>query len=101
MELANVELGIRLGLYEVLAGAGLLTAAELADGAGIAARYAREWLEQQAVEGVLVVDDTTTRSFSKMRRRTPSTGRWVTAPRAAPFRARWITRRVLPPTTVR
>ena len=53
MELANVELGIRLGLYEALAGAGPVTAAELARRAGIAARYAREWLEQQAVAGVV------------------------------------------------
>ena len=58
MELANVELGIRLGLYEALAGAGPVTAAELAGRAGIAERYAREWLEQQAVAGVVEVDDT-------------------------------------------
>jgi 2-polyprenyl-3-methyl-5-hydroxy-6-metoxy-1,4-benzoquinol methylase len=59
MELANIELGIRLGLYEALAGAGPVTAAELAGRAGIAPRYAREWLEQQAVAGVLEVDDAT------------------------------------------
>ena len=58
MELANVELGVRLGLYEALAGAGPVTAAELAGRAGIAERYAREWLEQQAVAGVVEVDDT-------------------------------------------
>jgi 2-polyprenyl-3-methyl-5-hydroxy-6-metoxy-1,4-benzoquinol methylase len=58
MELANVELGIRLGLYEALAGAGPVTAAELAGQVGIAPRYAREWLEQQAVAGVVEVDDT-------------------------------------------
>ena len=46
MELANIELGIRLGLYESLAGAGPVTAAQLAGGARIAERYAREWLEQ-------------------------------------------------------
>jgi 2-polyprenyl-3-methyl-5-hydroxy-6-metoxy-1,4-benzoquinol methylase len=57
MELANVELGVRLGLYETLAGAGPLTAADLATGAGIAERYAQEWLEQQTVAGVLEVDD--------------------------------------------
>jgi 2-polyprenyl-3-methyl-5-hydroxy-6-metoxy-1,4-benzoquinol methylase len=58
MELANVELGIRLGLYEAMAGAGSMTAADLAGRAGIAPRYAREWLEQQAVAGVIDVDDT-------------------------------------------
>src|SRR2546429_8143507 len=57
MELANVELGVRLGLYEALAGTGPVTAAELAGRAGIAPRYAREWLEQQAVAGVVEVDD--------------------------------------------
>ena len=57
MELANVELGVRLGLYEALAGAGPVTAARLAESAGIAERYAREWLEQQAVAGVIEVDD--------------------------------------------
>ena len=41
LELANVELGVRLGLYEALAGAGPVTAAELASSAGIAERYAR------------------------------------------------------------
>jgi len=61
MELANVELGIRLGLYEALADAGPLTAAAFAKRAGIAVRYAREWLEQQAVAGVVTVDDPTKR----------------------------------------
>ncbi len=57
MELANVELGVRLGLYEALAGAGAVTAGELAGRAGIAERYAEEWLEQQTTAGVLEVDD--------------------------------------------
>ncbi|MCW2572040.1 MAG: methyltransferase protein [Frankiales bacterium] len=57
MELANVELGVRLGLYEALAAAGPSNAAQLARSAGIAERYAREWLEQQAVSGVVEVDD--------------------------------------------
>jgi 2-polyprenyl-3-methyl-5-hydroxy-6-metoxy-1,4-benzoquinol methylase len=57
MELANVELGVRLGLYEALAGASPVTAGELAEATGVAERYAREWLEQQAVAGVVEVDD--------------------------------------------
>ena len=57
MELANVELGVRLGLYEALAGAGPVTSTQLATAAGIAERYAREWLEQQATAGVVEVDD--------------------------------------------
>src|SRR3954469_7077103 len=57
MELANVELGVRLRLYDSLAG-GATTAAQLAAKTGIAPRYAQEWLEQQCVAGVLDVDDT-------------------------------------------
>ena len=56
LELFGIHLGNRLGLYEaLLAGAG--TVSELAEAAGIAPRYAHEWLEQQAVAGVLTVDD--------------------------------------------
>jgi 2-polyprenyl-3-methyl-5-hydroxy-6-metoxy-1,4-benzoquinol methylase len=57
LELANVELGIRLGLYENLAKHGPMNADELATAADIATRYALEWLEQQAMAGVLTVDD--------------------------------------------
>jgi 2-polyprenyl-3-methyl-5-hydroxy-6-metoxy-1,4-benzoquinol methylase len=57
LDLAAVYLGDRLGLYRNLADAGASTSAELASGAGIDERYAREWLEQQAVTGVLEVDD--------------------------------------------
>ena len=58
LELFGIYLGDRLGLYEaLLRGAG--TVAELSEAAGIAPRYAREWLEQQAVAGVLTVDDVT------------------------------------------
>jgi 2-polyprenyl-3-methyl-5-hydroxy-6-metoxy-1,4-benzoquinol methylase len=57
MDLFNVYLGDRLGLYRALADGGPATSADLAARAGIAERYAREWLEQQAVTGILVVDD--------------------------------------------
>ena len=57
LELLNVELGLRLGLYAALADNGPLTTGELAGATGIAERYAREWLEQQAVTGILDVDD--------------------------------------------
>jgi SAM-dependent methyltransferase len=50
-------LGDRLGYYRALA-AGPLTPAELAARTGTAERYAREWLEHQAVCGVLTVDGT-------------------------------------------
>ena len=57
MDVFCVYLGDRLGLYRELAGAESLTPPELATAAGIDARYAREWLEQQAATGILVVDD--------------------------------------------
>ncbi len=57
MDLVTVYLGDRLGLYRALAGRGPITAGELAARTGTAERYAREWLEQQAVGGILDVDD--------------------------------------------
>jgi SAM-dependent methyltransferase len=57
----------RLGLYRALAEGGPATAAGLAARAGIAERYAREWLEHQAVAGLLAVNDTSdpaSRTFS-------------------------------------
>ncbi|SDY10386.1 Methyltransferase domain-containing protein [Modestobacter sp. DSM 44400] len=56
-EVAAVALGARLGWYGCLAEAGPATAAELAGRSGTDARYAREWLEHQAVSGYLAVDD--------------------------------------------
>lgn len=53
MELMTIELGRRLGLYDALQRVGPTTAQGLADAAGIAERYAREWLEQQAVAGII------------------------------------------------
>ncbi|WP_409329543.1 class I SAM-dependent methyltransferase [Trujillonella humicola] len=52
-----VYLGDRLGWYRALAGAGPTTSAELAARTGTAERYAREWLEQQAVTGILTAQD--------------------------------------------
>jgi SAM-dependent methyltransferase len=45
---ALVVMGDKLGLYRAMAGAGPLTPSELAERAGIAERYAREWLNAQA-----------------------------------------------------
>ena len=56
-DVMSVYLGDRLGLYRALRDGGPATSAELASRAGIAERYAREWLEQQATTGFLVVDD--------------------------------------------
>jgi 2-polyprenyl-3-methyl-5-hydroxy-6-metoxy-1,4-benzoquinol methylase len=56
LELFGIYLGDRLGLYEALRSSGPLTTAGLASATGIAPRYAREWLEQQAVAGFLEVE---------------------------------------------
>jgi 2-polyprenyl-3-methyl-5-hydroxy-6-metoxy-1,4-benzoquinol methylase len=56
LELYSVYLGKELGLYEAMQGGGWFTPPELARTAGVATRYAREWLEQQAVAGFLQVD---------------------------------------------
>jgi 2-polyprenyl-3-methyl-5-hydroxy-6-metoxy-1,4-benzoquinol methylase len=55
MDLQAVYLGDRLGYYRALA-EGPLTSAELAARTGTAERYAREWLEQQAVTAILRTD---------------------------------------------
>jgi len=57
LELFGIYLGDRLGLYAALRGGPGATVGALAAQCGIHPRYAREWLEQQAVAGVLAVDD--------------------------------------------
>ena len=57
LDLMSVYVGDRLGLYRALHDGGPATSTELAARAGIDERYAREWLEQQAVTDILDVDD--------------------------------------------
>jgi 2-polyprenyl-3-methyl-5-hydroxy-6-metoxy-1,4-benzoquinol methylase len=57
-DLAGLYLGQRLGLYRALRDHGPATSVELAEATGTDERYAREWLEQQAVTGLLLVEDT-------------------------------------------
>ena len=57
LELCSVYLGTELGLYKTLEKHGSLTPDELAERAGIAPRYAVEWLEQQAVAGLIDHED--------------------------------------------
>ena len=52
-----IYLGHRLGYYTALRTHGPATPAELASRTRSNARYAREWLEQQAATGILTVDD--------------------------------------------
>jgi SAM-dependent methyltransferase len=60
MDLLCVYLGDRLGMYRALADAGPSTSAELASAVGVNERYVREWLEQQAMAGILEVQDPNT-----------------------------------------
>jgi 2-polyprenyl-3-methyl-5-hydroxy-6-metoxy-1,4-benzoquinol methylase len=55
-DIAGIYLGDRLGWYRSLADDGPATPDELANRSGTDARYAREWLEQQAINGMLEVD---------------------------------------------
>ena len=57
LELFGVYLGTRLGLYELLADGVPRTTVDVAAACDIDARYAQEWLEQQAVAGILTVED--------------------------------------------
>jgi 2-polyprenyl-3-methyl-5-hydroxy-6-metoxy-1,4-benzoquinol methylase len=59
IDIFTVYLGLRLGLYTVLAEQGPVTSSELASSAGIAERYAQEWLEQQTVTGIVECVDRT------------------------------------------
>ncbi|CAN5588650.1 class I SAM-dependent methyltransferase [soil metagenome] len=62
-----VSLGDRLGFYRSLGAKGPHTASQLAERVGTDLRYTREWLEQQAVTGILEVaidsEDPDTRSY--------------------------------------
>jgi SAM-dependent methyltransferase len=63
-DLLAVYLGDRLGLYRALVD-GPATSTELAQRAGVDERYAREWLEHQAIGGMLDVDDATTEPLDR------------------------------------
>lgn len=56
-DLYMVYVGDRLGFYRKLLEIGPSTPAELAAASGTHERYTREWLEQQAVTGILEVED--------------------------------------------
>ena len=63
----GVYIGDHLDLYRSLTEGGPATPAELASRAGIAERYAREWMEQQGADGILTLtedsDDPAQRRF--------------------------------------
>jgi 2-polyprenyl-3-methyl-5-hydroxy-6-metoxy-1,4-benzoquinol methylase len=65
-ELFTVHLGQAHGLYQAVADAGSTTAAELSTTTGVELRYLLEWLQSQAISGLLTVDggDIGSASFS-------------------------------------
>jgi 2-polyprenyl-3-methyl-5-hydroxy-6-metoxy-1,4-benzoquinol methylase len=64
-DLASVHLGDRLGLYRALDEHGPATSAELAERTGTDERYVREWLEHQAVTGILsLAEDADARRYA-------------------------------------
>ena len=54
-------IGDRLGLFDHLASAGVITSSDFAKRAGIQERYAREWLSAMACHGYINFDDSTQR----------------------------------------
>lgn len=56
-DLYAMYVGEQLGLYRSLYEQGPATSSELAGRTGMHERYAREWLEHQAISGMLTLDD--------------------------------------------
>ena len=54
---AMIALGMRLGLYRQLSGAGAMTSSDLARMTGLQERWLREWLRGQAAAGILEYGD--------------------------------------------
>jgi 2-polyprenyl-3-methyl-5-hydroxy-6-metoxy-1,4-benzoquinol methylase len=53
----TIHIGVQLGFYRALAAASALNSVDLAAKTHTNERYAREWLEQQTVAGILTVED--------------------------------------------
>lgn len=70
LEMYSIHIGRTLGLYAVLAETSR-TSGQLAEAAGIHPRYAREWLEQQAVAGFIEVERTASPAEERVYRLDP------------------------------
>jgi 2-polyprenyl-3-methyl-5-hydroxy-6-metoxy-1,4-benzoquinol methylase len=79
LELFSIHIGRDLGLYGHLAG-DWVNADDLAARSGIESRYAREWLEQQAVAGFVWVDNPHDRAGDRRYRLTAHGQAVFTAP---------------------
>jgi SAM-dependent methyltransferase len=86
LEMLSVYLGLELGLYRALADLGTATEAEVAAHTGVAPRYAREWLEQQATAGYLACDDSA-RTPKERRYRLPTGHAEVLLDAESPYHA--------------
>lgn len=67
LEAATIAIGRQTGLYDALAARGPADAGTIAAAAGVDARYAQEWLEQQSAAGLIDTDgadDALRRTFS-------------------------------------
>ena len=56
-----IALGDRLGLYKAMTEQGWMTSEQIAERAGLAERYVREWLAAQAASGFIRYDPDTAR----------------------------------------
>jgi len=65
LDVLTVHIGDQFGLYDLLHRDGPLTVNEVAHRSGMHPRYAREWLEQQTVAGLIDVDDPTREAGSR------------------------------------
>ncbi len=72
-------LGVKLHLYDALHEGGPATVPALARRTGVAPRYLREWLEHQAVSGLLAVDDPAAAWDARVYRLPPGHERVLTA----------------------
>ena len=59
LDILTVHIGDQFGLYDLLHRNGPLSVEQVARQSGMHARYVREWLEQQAVAGLIDIDDPT------------------------------------------
>ena len=68
-----IHLGVRLGLYQALDGAGPVTSGDLAATTGLHARWLREWLRAQGAAELLVTEEGETfeHSFGSLGGRAP------------------------------
>lgn len=57
MDILGMYIGDRLGFYGLLSDSGWMSSPELASASNADERYAREWLEHQAVAGIIEVED--------------------------------------------